>query len=89
MKNLASRTGIGVAVSVAAMSLVWAFFVPSGYPWPGVAWALLACAIAVAMAKRSILRPRSMSDVIGDVEAEPARARAAPERGVPSTRTVL
>jgi hypothetical protein len=88
MKNVASRTGISVAVLAAAMAVVCAFFVPYGYPWPSLAWAVLACAVALGVAKSSIRPNPRMSDVIGDVEAESSRVPAAREREVVSTRAV-
>jgi hypothetical protein len=82
MKNVASRTVISVGVFAAAMSMVWAFFIPFGYPWPSLAWAILACAAAGWVAMSSIRVSPRMSDVIGDVEAESPRTAAAPKRGV-------
>jgi hypothetical protein len=82
MKNLASRTGTGIAVSAAALSVVWAFFLPSGYPWPSLAWAVLACAAAVWVAKRSIRPTPRMSDVISDVEGDSPPVPAGAGRGV-------
>jgi hypothetical protein len=88
MKNVASRTGISVAVFAAAMSMVWAFFIPHGYPWPSLAWAVLACAVAGWVGMSSIRSSPRMSDVIGDVEAESPRTAAAPKRGVVPTTAV-
>jgi hypothetical protein len=87
MKNFASRAGIGVAVAAGIMSVVWAQFVPYGYPWPSFAWAILAGAAAVWVIKGSIRQAPSMSDVISDVEDE-APAPVAPKRGAASTRPV-
>jgi len=78
MKNFAATTGTRVALSAAAMSVICALFIPYGYPWPSLAWAILACAAAVSVAKRSIRPSPSMSDVITNVKAEPARAPAVP-----------
>jgi hypothetical protein len=80
MKNFASRTGISLAVLAAVMSVVFALYVPYGYPWPSVAWAALACAAAVWMAKSSSRPTRLMSDVLRDVDAESPRTPAAPGR---------
>ena len=88
MKNVASRTGISVAVFAAAMSMVWAFFIPHGYPWPSLAWAVLACAVAGWVGMSSIRSSPRMSDVIGDVEAEWPPTAAPPKRGVVSTSAV-
>jgi hypothetical protein len=78
MKNFASTMGGRVTLFAAAMSVICAVFVPYGYPWPSLGWALLACAAAVSVAKRSIPTSPSMNDVINDVEAEPAAASVAP-----------
>lgn len=80
MKNFASRTGITVAISAAAMAVIWALFVPYGYPWPSLGWAALACSVAVWVAKSSMQANPQMSDVISGVEAEPVQARVPPER---------
>ena len=88
MKNIASRTVISVGIFTAAMSMVWAFFIPYGYPWPSLAWGILACAAAGWVAMSSIRSSPRMSDVIGDVEAESPRAAAAPKRGVVRTTAV-
>ena len=89
MKSFGSRAGTGVAVAAAAMSVVWASFVPYGYPWPSLAWAVIACAAAVWVAKRSSGPTTSMSDVISDVDAGSPRVPAARGRGAVSTRAVL
>ena len=82
MKNFEATMGSGVALSAAAMSVICVVLIPFGYPWPSLACALLACAAAVWVAKRSMGPSLSMSDVISDVEAEPARASVAPGRRV-------
>jgi hypothetical protein len=76
MKSFASTTGTIVALAAAGMAVVCAVFVPYAYPWPSLAWALVASAAVVTVAKRSGGPNTSMSDVINDVEAEPARAPA-------------
>jgi len=88
MKKHASRTGISVAVSAAAMSVVCTVVIPYGYPWPSLAWAVLACAAAVWVAKVSSSPIPQMSDVIRGVEAESPRVPAALGRGVVSRRAV-
>jgi hypothetical protein len=88
MNDAASRTGIGFAVSAAVLSVVFALFVPYGYPWPALAWAVVAGAVGVWVAMRSIRPTVSIFEVIGDVEAEPPRTKAAPAREVVSTRAV-
>jgi hypothetical protein len=86
MKNFASRTGISIAVSAAAMSIVSALFVPYAYPLPSLACAVVACAAAVWMASSSIRPTPRMSDVISELEVESPRVLAAPESGLVSTR---
>jgi hypothetical protein len=88
MKNVGSRTVISVGVFAVAMSMVCAFFIPYGYPWPSLAWGVLACAAAGWLAMSSIRSSPLMSDVIGDVEAESPRIAAAPKRGVAPTTSV-
>jgi hypothetical protein len=78
VKNFASTTGTRVALSAAAMSVICALFIPYGYPWPSLAWAILAGAATVSVVKGSINPSPSMNDVITGVEAELARAPAVP-----------
>jgi hypothetical protein len=80
MKNFASTTGTRVALAAAAMSVICALFVPYGYPWPSLAWAILACAAAMTVAMKAIQPSPSMNDVISHVDAEPARASVASAR---------
>lgn len=87
MRDIAARAGIGIAVSAAALALVCLFFVPYGYPWPSVAWAVLACGAAVWVAKASGRQGISMSEVIGGVEAEPDRRPALGGAGAGSRGT--
>jgi hypothetical protein len=82
MKNFASATGTRVALAAAALSVICALFIPYGYPWPSLAWAILAVAAAVSVAMKAIRPSPSMSDVINGVEAEPARASAPGRRAV-------
>jgi hypothetical protein len=75
MKSLDSKMWGHVAVSAAAISVIWGF-VPYGYPWPSVALGVLACGIGVWLGMTSILPTPPLSDVINDIEAEsqgPAR----------------
>jgi hypothetical protein len=87
MKKHASRTGISVAVSAAAMSVVCTVVVPYGYPWPSLAWAVVACAAAVWVANVSSSPIPQMSAVIRGVEAE-SPFPAVLDRGVVSRRAV-
>jgi hypothetical protein len=85
MKSISSRAGVSVAAVAALMSGAWGVFVPYGYPWPTIAWAILACGLAVWVGIRSIRLTPRMTDVIGAVEAESPRTSAAAKRGVVST----
>jgi hypothetical protein len=87
MKNVASMAGPGVAMATAAMSII-CLFIPYAYPWPSVAWAMLACVAAVWVAKYSNPEGPSVSDVIRGVEAESSLARAVPVRAVGTTRQI-
>ena len=80
MKNVASTTGSHLALSAAAMSVICAWFIPYGYPWPSLAWAMVAFAAAVSVVKGTVRPMPSMRDVISGVEAEPARESVAPGR---------
>ena len=80
MKSVMSRTGLAVAAGAALMSGISGVFVPYGYPWPTIAWAILACGLAVWVSLGSSPLTPHMSDVIGDVEAESPRGRAASRR---------
>jgi len=71
MKNPASKTWSSVAVAAAAMSVV-CYFIPYGYPWPSLAWGVLACG-AVWAGMSSIRATPPLSDVINDVDAEGPR----------------
>jgi hypothetical protein len=73
VKNIIAPVVITAAVAAAAMAVVWGFVVPHGYPWLSLASGLVACGAAVWLVKRSAGATRSMGDVIGDVEGEPAR----------------
>ena len=84
MKNVVSSTGFGVAVATAAMSII-CLFIPYGYPWPSVAWAMLACAAGVWLAKRSDHEEPSMAEVIRGIETETPGARGAPVRAAGTT----
>jgi hypothetical protein len=84
MKNLTSRAGIGVGVFAAVIAIVWAYALPYGYPWPSLAWVVLACAAFVGAANSSTRPTPNMSDVIGDIEGESPRVS-----GQPKGRVVL
>ena len=75
MKNLTARTGTVVVAFAAAMSILSASVLPYGYPWPSVAWGILACAVLAGIAMKAAPQPRSIVDVITDVETERAASR--------------
>ena len=56
---------------LAATGLVWAVFVPYPVPWIGLAWMTVAVSGALWLRLRA---PRSIAQVIDDVEAPPVRA---------------
>jgi hypothetical protein len=61
----------GVSPLVALMSVIWlacSIFIPFGFPWMGFGWAGLALLAALWVRMRS---PRSIAQVLRDVEAEP------------------
>ena len=75
MQDLVSSRWIRVAGLIASLSLIWAVFGLGRFPWMGPAWVTLACLGGLWLGLRS---PRSIGQVIDDVEAEPLRAVAAP-----------
>jgi hypothetical protein len=89
MKSFGSRAGMGIALSAAALAIVWGLFIPYGYPWPSLAWVVLACAAAVWVASGAAGPSASMSDLIRRVEGEPALVPAVSKRAAASTRVVL
>ena len=75
MQDFVSTPWIRVAGLAASMSVVWASFIPYGFPWTGLVWVTLACACALWLRTRSA---RSIWQVIDDVDAKPAWVVAAP-----------
>jgi hypothetical protein len=58
---------------VASMTILWAIFIPHGSPWMGLVLVSLAVFGALWVRMRS---PRSVSQVIDDIEAEPVPVAA-------------
>jgi len=88
MKDFVSTRWIRVAGLVGSMALVWAMFIPYGIPWMGFLCVGLAMSGALWLRARGA---RSMTQVIDDVEAEPARAVATPRPAtviVPKSRAL-
>jgi hypothetical protein len=87
MKSVGARTGTSIAASAAVMAIACGLFLPYGYPWPSVAWIVVGCAAAVWVARKSNPQSPSMSQVIGDVDAEAPKASA--RRGAHPGRAIL
>jgi hypothetical protein len=71
MKDSASNRWSSVFPLVSLMSVIWlacSIFIPFGFPWMGFGWAGLALSAALWVRMRS---PRSIAQVLRDVEAEP------------------
>jgi len=75
MQDFVLTRWIRVAGLVASMSIVWAVFIPYGFPWMGLVWVSLAISGALWLRTRA---PRSIAQVIDDAEALSVRAVAAP-----------
>jgi hypothetical protein len=77
MKSFASNYWMSAVSLVACVAAFVAIFVPEGFALRGLAWATLAVAavtLSVAVVfKRS---PRSLGQVLDDVDREPARVPA-------------
>ena len=78
MQDYVSTRWIRVVGLLASMSLLWALFIPYGFPWMGFVWVSLACSGALWLRKQST---SSIAQMIHDLEAEPARAVAASRGG--------
>ena len=76
MQDFVSTRWIRVAGLVASMSLLWASSIPSGLGWMTVG---LSLAFFGALWLR-VRSPRSIAQLIDDVDAEPVRAVATPVR---------
>lgn len=81
MQDYVSTRWIRVAGLVASMSIVWTVFIPYGFPWMVFLWVSLAGLGALWLVKRS---PRSIAQLIDDVEGEPVPAAARVRKAVPS-----
>jgi hypothetical protein len=87
MQDYVSTRWIRLAGLVAVVWVVWTDFIPYRLPWPVVAWAALAFSAALWV---RLTWPRSLAQVIADVEAEPARAGVRPVRAaIPAPTLVL
>jgi hypothetical protein len=72
MKEFVSNRWVSVTGLAAATSVICVIFIPDAFPWTAFAWVALVVGVALWLG-RSSGSARSMADVIGDVEAEPAR----------------
>jgi hypothetical protein len=91
MKDVVSSYGIRFVSLVASVSIVWIVYVPYSFPWAALLFvglmAALAASAALLVSKNST---RSITQVIGAVEAEPLRATAARVRvGNPGPKAIL
>jgi hypothetical protein len=84
MREVVSRWVYVVSLA-ASMSVILGAFVP-GYAGTGLLALSLALSVSIAMMSRT--SSRSMGDVIGDVEAEPALAFVPMPKAVHSIRRV-
>ena len=74
MQEYVSTRWICAVGLVAAIWVPWADFIPFDAPWPVFAWVGLAFSAAFWVRMSS---PRSIAQVIADVDDEPVRAIAA------------
>jgi hypothetical protein len=88
VRNFAARTGSALAVAAIVMSVVSAVFVPYGYPWPSLAWAVMACAAADWVAQSAVGRTPRMIHLMGDIEAEAPGLEALLSRGNDATGAI-
>jgi hypothetical protein len=72
MREFVSNRWISVAGLAAATSVICVIFIPDAFPWTAFAWVALVTGVALWLGRFGG-STRSMSDVIGDVEAEPVR----------------
>jgi uncharacterized membrane protein YccC len=68
MDDFVSTRWIRLVGFVASSSIIGAAFIPYGLPWIGVIWVGVAFSVALCLRARA---PRSMAQVIDDIEAEP------------------
>jgi hypothetical protein len=73
------------AAGLAALSwIVWTDFISYGFPWPVLTWGTLAVSAAFWIRAKA---PRSIVQVIAEVEAEPRGVAAQPLRALPWARS--
>jgi hypothetical protein len=53
---------------IASMSVVGAIFIPFGFPWGGLVWAIAALTTAFWVASTS---RRAITQLVGDIDAQP------------------
>jgi hypothetical protein len=77
MRNVASKAGMSIAIGAGAIAVAWGVFLPYGYPWPSLAWVVVACAAGIWAASENMSPSPAMGDVISGVEGEAAQDPAA------------
>ena len=80
-----SKRAKGVVMSV-SLSVVWLVFILYGSPWIGLTWVVSVAFAAAVWASRNT--PRSIGQVIADLESAPAPAVATHVPGGPSAPKV-
>ena len=74
MQKFEATPWIRVAGLVALMSVVWAIFIPYGFPGTGLVWVSLAFSGALWLRMRST---RLIAQVLNDLDTEPVRVAVA------------
>lgn len=83
---------VSVSAMVACLATVCVIVMPPNFALKGLAWVTLALAVgALAVMAASRRAPRSMGQVLEDVDAEPqtAGARTGPTNAAPKGRDIL
>jgi len=82
MKDFVSNYWISVAALVAALAVFYTILGPYGFPWTALAWVILVSS-AVGLSVRAFLAvksPRSITQMLDDVDTEPVLAAVVTER---------
>jgi hypothetical protein len=80
MNGLVSTRWVQVVALVASVMLVWIAFVPGAFPWKVVLMVSLATSVAIWLSRTT---PRSLTQVIRDVDAERSQVVSTPDRLAP------
>lgn len=87
MRDLVSTRWVRLVGVIAFLSIVGAVLVPFGFPW--TVWVSLLC-VSLALTGAFFVRgrsPRSIHQMLADVEGEPVRAVAPPAEVVQGARS--